>query len=54
VVDEVSQYVHDDDDACSSCNRSSRLGQKMKGAVWLIATGQQKLDDDPAPATSPS
>ena len=47
VVDEVSQYVHDDDDRMLKLQSFvSALGQKMKGAVWLIATGQQKLDDD--------
>ena len=47
VVDEVSQYVHSDDDRMLKLQSFvSALGQKMKGAVWFIATGQQKLDDE--------
>jgi hypothetical protein len=46
VVDEVSQYVHHDDDRMLKLQSFvSALGQKMKGAVWLLATGQQKLED---------
>jgi hypothetical protein len=46
VVDEVSQYVHQDDDRMVKLQSFvSELGQKLKGAVWLFATGQQKLED---------
>lgn len=46
VVDEVSQYVHHDDDRMLKLQSFvSALGQKMKGAAWLFATGQQKLDE---------
>jgi hypothetical protein len=46
VVDEVSQYVHHDDDRMLKLQSFvSALGQKMKGAVWLLATGQQQLED---------
>lgn len=46
VVDEVSQYVHQDDDRMVKLQSFvSELGQRMKGGAWLFATGQQKLDD---------
>jgi len=46
IVDEVSQYVHQDDDRMVKLQSFvSELGQKLKGAVWLFATGQQKLED---------
>ncbi|AWJ86777.1 hypothetical protein TSH58p_25345 (plasmid) [Azospirillum sp. TSH58] len=47
VVDEVSQYVHQDEDRMLKLQSFvSALGQRLKGSVWLLATGQQKLDDD--------
>ncbi|MBI5547484.1 MAG: BREX system P-loop protein BrxC [Deltaproteobacteria bacterium] len=46
VVDEVSQYVHQDENRMLKLQSFvSELGQKLKGAVWLFATGQQKLED---------
>jgi hypothetical protein len=46
VVDEVSQYVHQDEARMLKLQSLvSELGQKLKGAVWLFATGQQQLDD---------
>jgi len=46
VVDEVSQYVHQDEGRMLKLQSFvSELGQKLKGAVWLFATGQQKLED---------
>jgi len=46
VVDEVSQYVHQDDHRMLKLQSFvSDLGQKLRGRVWLLATGQQKLED---------
>ncbi len=46
VVDEVSQYVHDDGDRMLKLQSFvSELGQRLKGGAWLLATGQQKLDE---------
>ncbi|HSP79854.1 MAG TPA: BREX system P-loop protein BrxC [Myxococcaceae bacterium] len=46
VVDEVSQYVHQDEGRMLKLQTFvSELGQKLKGVVWLFATGQQKLED---------
>lgn len=46
VVDEVSQYVHDDNDRMLGLQSFvSALGQRMKGRAWLVATGQQKLEE---------
>jgi hypothetical protein len=46
VVDEVSQYVHQDEGRMLKLQTFvSELGQKLKGLVWLFATGQQKLED---------
>ena len=46
VVDEESQYVHQDEARMLKLQSFvSELGQKMKGVVWLLATGQQKLED---------
>ena len=46
VVDEVSQYVHDSQDRMLKLQSFvSALGERMKGRVWLLVTGQQKLDD---------
>ena len=46
VVDEVSQYVHQDEGRMLKLQSFvSELGQRLKGAVWLFATGQQKLED---------
>lgn len=46
VVDEVSQYVHDDNDRMLGLQSFvSALGQRLKGKAWLVATGQQKLEE---------
>jgi hypothetical protein len=46
VVDEVSQYVHQDEGRSLKLQSFvSELGHKLKGGVWLFATGQQQLDD---------
>ncbi|HZF47702.1 MAG TPA: BREX system P-loop protein BrxC [Polyangiaceae bacterium] len=46
VVDEVSQYVHDSEDRMLKLQSFvAELGARLKGNVWLLATGQQKLDD---------
>ncbi len=46
VIDEVSQYVHQNEDRMLKLQSFvSELGQRLKGRVWLIATGQQKLED---------
>ena len=46
VVDEVSQYVHQDTGRMLKLQSFvSELGQRLKGKVWLLVTGQQKLED---------
>lgn len=46
VIDEVSQYVHDNEDRMLKVQSFvQELGARLKGNVWLLATGQQKLDD---------
>lgn len=46
VVDEVSQYVHQDESRMLKLQSFvSEVGQRLKGAVWLFATGQQKLEE---------
>jgi hypothetical protein len=46
VIDEVSQYVHHDDDRMLGLQSFvSELGQRMKGRAWVIATGQQRLEE---------
>lgn len=46
VVDEVSQYVHDNTDRMLALQSFvSALGQRLRGKVWLLATGQQKLEE---------
>lgn len=46
VVDEVSQYVHNDQNRMDRLRAFiSDLGQQHCGKVWLLATGQQKLED---------
>ena len=47
VVDEVSQYIHQNSDKMLKLQSFvADLGQKLKGKVWLLATGQQKLEDN--------
>ncbi len=46
VVDEVSQYIYQNTNRMLALQSFvSDLGQKLKGRVWLLATGQQKLED---------
>ena len=46
VVDEVSQYIHQHTNRMLTLQSFvSDLGQKLKGRVWLFATGQQQLED---------
>lgn len=46
VVDEVSQYTHQDDQRMLKlASFVCELGQRMKGGAWLFATGQQKLEE---------
>lgn len=46
VVDEVSQYIHDSESRMLKLQSFvSDLGQRLKGRVWLLATGQQKLEE---------
>lgn len=47
VVDEVSQYIYQDNEKMLGLQSLVEdLGQKLKGRVWLLATGQQKLEDN--------
>jgi hypothetical protein len=46
VVDEVSQYIYQNTNRMLKLQSFvSALGQRLKGKVWLLATGQQKLED---------
>jgi hypothetical protein len=46
VIDEVSQYVHQDNGRMLKLQSFvSDLKQRLKGRVWLLVTGQQKLED---------
>lgn len=46
VVDEVSQYIYQNMERMLALQSFvSALGQRLKGQVWLLATGQQKLED---------
>lgn len=46
VIDEVSQYIFQDSNRMLALQSLvSSLGQRLKGQAWLLATGQQKLDD---------
>ena len=45
VVDEVSQYIHQDNQRMLALQSFvSDLGQRLRGRVWLLVTGQEKLD----------
>jgi uncharacterized protein (UPF0147 family) len=45
VVDEVSQYVHQDDKRMLKLQSFvSDLGQRLGGRAWLLVTGQEQLD----------
>ncbi len=47
VVDEVSQYVLGSSDRLDRLRAfATALGSGLKGQVWFIALGQQKLDDE--------
>ena len=47
VVDEVSQYVLSNKDRVDRLRAfATSLGSGLKGKVWLMALGQQKLDED--------
>jgi hypothetical protein len=47
VVDEVSQYVLSNKDRVDRLRAfASELGARLKGRVWLLALGQQKLDEE--------
>jgi beta-phosphoglucomutase-like phosphatase (HAD superfamily) len=46
VIDEVSQYVHQDTGRMLKLQSFvSDLGQRHKGKVWLLVTGQEKLEE---------
>lgn len=46
VVDEVSQYVHQDEQRMLALQSFvSELGSRLRGKAWLLATGQQKLEE---------
>lgn len=52
VVDEVSQYVHDNRDRQDRLRAfASALGATLKGKAWLLALGQQKLDEEAGEST---
>lgn len=47
VVDEVSQYVLSSHDRVERLRAfAEKLGARLKGKAWLLALGQQKLDED--------
>ncbi len=47
VVDEVSQYIHQNENRMLKLQSLvSELGRRLKGRVWLLTTGQQKLEDE--------
>ncbi|MCA9488425.1 MAG: BREX system P-loop protein BrxC, partial [Myxococcales bacterium] len=47
VVDEVSQYVLSQKDRVDRLRAfTSALGARLKGRAWLLALGQQKLDEE--------
>jgi hypothetical protein len=46
VIDEVSQYIHDDEDRMLALQSFvEAIKARLKGRVWLLATGQQKLEE---------
>ncbi len=52
VVDEVSQYVHENPDRQDRLRAFAQaLGATLKGKAWLLALGQQKLDEDAGAST---
>ena len=52
VVDEVSQYVISGDDRIGKLQAFVELlGARLRGKAWLVALGQQKLEEDAAAKT---
>ena len=52
VVDEVSQYVHENRDRQDRLRAfASALGAALQGKAWLLALGQQKLDEEAGRST---
>ena len=46
VVDEVSQYIHNNEGRMLSLQSFvTSLGAKLRGQVWLLVTGQKKLEE---------
>lgn len=46
VIDEVSQYVHDNTERMLALQSFvSALGQRMNGKAWILATGQHRLEE---------
>jgi hypothetical protein len=46
VVDEVSQYVHQDTERMLKLQSFvSELGKRLKGKAWVLMTGQQQLEE---------
>jgi hypothetical protein len=46
VIDEVSQYIHQDAGRMLGLQSFvSEVGQRLKGRVWLLVTGQEKLEE---------
>ena len=46
VIDEVSQYILQDDQRMLRLQSFvSALGQRLRGRVWLLVTGQEKLEE---------
>lgn len=49
VVDEVSQYIHQDESRMLALQSLvTELGQRLRGRAWILATGQQKLEETSA------
>ena len=47
VVDEVSQYIHQNENRMLKLQSLvGALGQRLQGKAWILATGQQKLEED--------
>ena len=47
VVDEVSQYIHQESQRMLKLQSFvSALGQRLRGRVWLLVTGQEKLEEE--------
>jgi len=47
VVDEVSQYIHQDSQRMLKLQSFvSSLGQRLRGRIWLLVTGQERLEEE--------